>query len=264
MRDGPTPYSFVAPIVGASTAASHQFAYPSPSHALEHAPPMAPAESQSYHWPSPTEHARSDSQQSQRELPPRQKSSVASLAHKFAGGPGYESGLTQPTGSPEGSHRRARSHGTGHRSSRSDELATYGYVAAHPMQQQQDGHLAPPTASGFAAPPPPHAFAQPPPAGYYASTSQQQQQPVQSNQLGTPQRTPYVYHSPVASPDPVPAQRLGSVSDAESHDERDLQLESRTTPATIEAAQRRRNPGVAARFVWCVPIPLLGLDRSSH
>ncbi|KAL8292146.1 hypothetical protein RQP46_001612 [Phenoliferia psychrophenolica] len=66
------------------------------------------------------------------------------------------------------------------------------------------------------------------------------------------QRTPYVYHSPTNSPSPHAAAAAlaggpGSVSGSE--DGREVHVESKTTPATIEAAQRRRNPNVAARFV---------------
>ena len=76
----------------------------------------------------------------------------------------------------------------------------------------------------------------------------------------SPARTPYVYHSPVpnASQSPQPLSRAGSMTSVlsrqSSHGSRQMssdggELRSKTTPATIEAAQRRRKEGTQAKFI---------------
>lgn len=149
-----------------------------------------------------------------------------------AGGPGYSAMLATSPGA--GGHtaslvRRARSNGAQSKKGADDTDSAYWSP--------------PPPSAGFAPPPPAGSgFAPPPPASanFFAQLP------------GGQSPRPYVYHSPGASPSSHPE---GSQADREEEGdelEDPVTIESKTTAATIEAAQRRRAPGTKARFIWFV------------
>lgn len=175
-------------------------------------------------------------------------------------GPGYASGLTPPMdpGSPGQGVRRARSHGHGHaRNSRSEDFS-HPYGAFNGVVTSQDGHLAPPGARPpqqqppSHPPPPAHGFAPPPPTSSFPPSHLQPGTEYYDSQGAptlAPPRTPFVYHSPIGTPSP-PGDRSATPSGSEDGREQAVTVESKTTPATIEAAMRRRKAGTEAKFKW--------------
>jgi hypothetical protein len=123
--------------------------------------------------------------------------------------------------------------------------------------QSQSRSQSPSSHSGF-APPPPSGFNGDP--NYGGGASDQASGSASASGSGSkapylgPQRTPYVYHSPVASPRNNSMERGPSPNEGRAgSDDGGMEVMStvsKTTPATIEAAMRRRNPGTAAKFVW--------------
>lgn len=247
MRDGPPHHGHMA-----SSQPSNQhfsstpFNYPAPPPIQNPSSYWQPGGSYQFGYSA----AAYGGEVEQHELGSRERSAPAMRRDV---GPGYASGLAPPV---DGGARRSRSQSHGHtRNSRSEDLS---YGAFNGVVTSQDGHFAlpgsrspqqqPPSqplpSHGFAPAPPPSAF---PPPHLQPGNAYNDSQGVSTL---APPRTPYVYHSPVATPSPPAGDRSATPSGSEDGREKPVMYESRTTQATIQAAQRRRAPGTEAKFKW--------------
>lgn len=148
--------------------------------------------------------------------------------------------------------------------------------SVHSLHSHASQHSLSAAASGVPGYNPHHPSPSPSNPLYYASStaasnadsaSPFQHRPfVPSHPHLGPQSTPFVYHSPVASPAPSAGvgeggeglseyfvrgrQGSGGSVGSVGSGSGPVTTQSKTTPATIEAAMRRRNPGTEAKFVW--------------